>query len=402
MKYFIVCGEASGDLHASHLITALRERDRKAQFRFFGGDLMAAAAGTRGKLLRHYKQLAYMGFIQVLLHARTILKGLQQCKAAIREWQPDCVILVDYPGFNLRIASYVKRRGICPVVYYIPPKIWAWKEHRIRAIRRYTDRVLSILPFEPYYYQESHGFEVEYVGNPTYDEIAAHLKSTGRDIADASTFGQNGRKAADIIALLPGSRRQEISGNLPTMLEALATLQDENVKRPFCFFIAAAPNIEDEVYERIIKRHAHGFRVDIWRKPTYDLLMTARAALVTSGTATLETAILDVPQVVCYHIMGGRFINWVQPYFLNCPFISLVNLIVGREIVPELVAADMNQEEVLERLREILDGDVREKMLADYAEMRSELGAVGAPEVAADSIMQLLGEHEPHKVGSIN
>ena len=240
------------------------------------------------------------------------------------------------------------------------------------------------------------------MGNPTYDEIAAHLKSTGRDIADASTFGQNGRKAADIIALLPGSRRQEISGNLPTMLEALATLQDENVKRPFCFFIAAAPNIEDEVYERIIKRHAHGFRVDIWRKPTYDLLMTARAALVTSGTATLETAILDVPQVVCYHIMGGRFINWVQPYFLNCPFISLVNLIVGREIVPELVAADMNQEEVLERLREILDGDVREKMLADYAEMRSELGAVGAPEVAADSIMQLLGEHEPHKVGSIN
>lgn len=390
MKYFIICGEASGDLHASHLITALRSRDNNARFRFFGGDLMMEAAGKRGTLLRHYTTLAYMGFIQVILHARTILRGLKECKTAIEEWRPDCVIMVDYPGFNLRIASYVKKHHLCPVVYYIPPKIWAWKEHRIKSIRRFTDRVLSILPFEEDYYRDSHDFEVEYVGNPTYDEIAQHLAEKGKDIADADTFGQNGRKAADIIALLPGSRIQEIKGNLPVMLEAVAALQDENVKRPFCFFIGAVPNIDDKVYEQMIRRHAHGIRVDIWRKPVYDLLLTTRAALVTSGTATLETAILDVPQVVCYHVMGGRFINWVQPYFLNCPFISLVNLIAGRAIVPELVAADMKMPEILDHLREILDGEVREKMLEDYGEMRERLGKVGAPEAAADSIVRLL------------
>ena len=176
MKYFIICGEASGDLHASHLITALRHRDKQARFRFFGGDLMAAAAGHRGTLLRHYSTLAYMGFVQVLLHAGTILRGMAECKRALTEWKPDCIILVHYPGFNLRMAKFAKDNAICPVVYYIPPKIWAWKTHSIHQIRRYVDCVLSILPFEEDYYREQHNYEVHYVGNPTYDEIAAHLE----------------------------------------------------------------------------------------------------------------------------------------------------------------------------------------------------------------------------------
>lgn len=395
MKYFIISGEASGDLHASHLIAALRERDRQARFRFFGGELMAAAAGHRGTLLRHYRTLAYMGFVQVLLHAGTILRGLKQCKAAIAQWQPDCVILVDYPGFNLRIAKFVRQAGICPTVYYIPPKIWAWKEHRIEAIRRYADAVLSILPFEPDYYRQRHGYDVEYVGNPTYDEVARHLQESGRDIMRPETYGQCGRVAADIIALLPGSRRQEIEANLPIMLRALAQLQDENVKRPFTTFVAAAPNTDDALYERLIARHAGGYRVDVWRKPTYDLLLAARAALVTSGTATLETAILDVPQVVCYHIRGGRFVNWVKPYFLKCRYISLVNLIAERSVVPELIAADMAPHRLHDHLKAILDGEARERQLEGYAEVRRRLGSVGAPAAAADCIRRIVGRKNP-------
>lgn len=397
MKYFIICGEASGDLHASHLITALRQRDKNAKFQFFGGELMASAAGHRGTLLRHYSTLAYMGFIQVLLHAGTILRGMRECKQAMSDWKPDCVILVDYPGFNLRMAKFVKDTALCPVIYYIPPKIWAWKEHRIRQIRRYTDKVLSILPFEKEYYNEKHGYDVQYVGNPTYDEIAEYLETAGRDIAHIETYGQDGRMAADIIALLPGSRIHEITSNLPVMLEAVAKLQDENVKRPFTIFVAAAPNTNDELYAQIIARHAHGVRVDVWKNNVYDLLLKARVALVTSGTATLETAILDVPQVVCYHIRGGRFVNWVKPYFLKCQYISLVNLITSREIVPELIAADMNPLCVHDHLQEIVDGDARNRMLKGYAEMRERLGAVGAPAAAADEIIRMLRKNNGKK-----
>lgn len=387
MKYFIICGEASGDLHASHLISALRHRDKNARFRFFGGDLMAAAAGHRGTLLRHYSTLAYMGFVQVLLHAGTILRGMRECKRAMTEWKPDCIILVDYPGFNLRMAKFAKDTALCPVVYYIPPKIWAWKAHRIRQIRRYVDCVLSILPFEEEYYREKHGYEVHYVGNPTYDEIAAHLAEGGRDITHIETYGQEGRPPADIIALLPGSRRQEITANLPVMLKAVAQLQDEHVKRPFTIFVAAAPNTDEALYAQLIAKHAHGVRVDLWKRNVYDLLLAARVALVTSGTATLETAILDVPQVVCYHIRGGRFVNWVRPYFLKCPYISLVNLIAAREVVPELIAADMTPRCLHDHLQAIVDGNERERMLRGYTAMRERLGAVGAPEAAADSII---------------
>ena len=389
MKYFIICGEASGDLHASHLITALRHRDKQARFRFFGGDLMAAAAGHRGTLLRHYSTLAYMGFVQVLLHAGTILRGMAECKRALTEWKPDCIILVDYPGFNLRMAKFAKDNAICPVVYYIPPKIWAWKTHRIHQIRRYVDCVLSILPFEEDYYREQHNYEVHYVGNPTYDEIAAHLEEQGHDITRIETCGQTGRPPADIIALLPGSRRQEICANLPVMLKAVAQFQDEHVKRPFTIFVATAPNTDETLYAHLIAKHARGVRVDLWKRNVYDLLLAARVALVTSGTATLETAILDVPQVVCYHIRGVRFVNWVRPFLLKCPYISLVNLIAAHEVVPELIAADMTPHCLQLHLQAIVDGDDRERMLQGYAAVRGRLGAVGAPQAAAGHIVRI-------------
>lgn len=407
MKYFLIAGEASGDLHASHLITALRERDAEAQFRFYGGDLMAEAATTStsatvpdssepavthtatvpgasvssaevSPLLRHYKTLAYMGFVQVVLHARTILRGMEECKAAITDFAPDCVILIDYPGFNLKIAKWVKKSLIgTPVYYYISPKIWAWKEHRIKDIRAYVDRLFSILPFEVDFFEGKHHYPISYVGNPTYDEVTAYLREHGIDsVAD----GQPNPNRTDTIALLPGSRKQEISDNLRIMLSAVGN-------RPHT--IAAAPSIDDDFY------HHHAPNAEIVRDRTYDLLLNARAALVTSGTATLEAALLGCPQVVCYKMTGGRFINWVRPYFLSCPFISLVNLIADREVVPELIAADMNPKTVATHLRAILDGPdatspAREAQLQGYALIRKRLASPGAPQRAAEEIINLL------------
>lgn len=379
MKYFLIAGEASGDLHASHLISALRQQDPQAEFRFYGGDLMASAAGTAESLLRHYKTLAYMGFIQVALHARTILRGMAQCKAAIAEWAPDAIILVDYPGFNLKIARWAKAElPHTPIYYYISPKIWAWKEYRIKDIRASVDRLFSILPFEVDYFAKRHGYPITYVGNPTFDEVAAYLAERGEDISRIETYGQQAEGREDIVALLPGSRKQEINDNLRIMLEAISRAGTPRV------VIAGAPGIDDAFYRTIAPT------ATIVRGKTYDLLRSARMALVTSGTATLEAALFDVPQVVCYKMTGGRFINLIRPYIIKCPYISLVNLIADAEVVPELVAAEMNAAALERHLRSLADGPAREAQLRGYDRVRQRLGTVGAPQNAAREIVGLL------------
>ena len=379
MKYFLIAGEASGDLHAAHLMKALLAIDPTASFRYYGGDCMQAVGGT---LLCHYRHLAYMGFVQVALHLPTILRGMRRCKAEIARWRPDAVILVDYPGFNLKIAKYVSRQSLCPVFYYISPKIWAWKEHRIHAIRHCVDRLFSILPFEVDFFEKKHHYPISYVGNPTMDEVSAYLSEHGQPRPDGHT-----------IALLPGSRRQEITDNLSRMLQAVKPLCVKGgAESPWQIRIAVAPAMPRELYTGIVQRAGMPARsVQLVEGQTYGLLHHATAALVTSGTATLETALFRVPQVVCYFMRCGWLVSRIRPYFLQVPFISLVNLIVGREVVPELVAGDMTAEEVRRRLLHILPGAPgRAAMLQGYDELAAKLGQPGAPRRAAAEITQLL------------
>ena len=379
MKYFLIAGEASGDLHAAHLMKALLAIDPSASFRYYGGDCMQAVGGT---LLCHYRHLAYMGFVQVALHLPTILRGMRRCKAEIARWRPDAVILVDYPGFNLKIAKYVSRQSLCPVFYYISPKIWAWKEHRIHAIRHCVDRLFSILPFEVDFFEKKHHYPISYVGNPTMDEVSAYLSEHGQPRPDGHT-----------IALLPGSRRQEITDNLSRMLQAVKPLCVKGgAESPWQIRIAVAPAMPRELYTGIVQRAGMPARsVQLVEGKTYGLLHHATAALVTSGTATLETALFRVPQVVCYFMRCGWLVSRIRPYFLQVPFISLVNLIVGREVVPELVAGDMTAEEVRRRLLHILPGAPgRAAMLQGYDELAAKLGQPGAPRRAAAEITQLL------------
>ena len=379
MKYFLIAGEASGDLHAAHLMKALLAIDPSASFRYYGGDCMQAVGGT---LLCHYRHLAYMGFVQVALHLHTILRGMRRCKAEIARWRPDAVILVDYPGFNLKIAKYVSRQALCPVYYYISPKIWAWKEHRIHAIRRHVDRLFSILPFEVDFFEKKHHYPISYVGNPTMDEVSAYLSEHGQPRPDGHT-----------IALLPGSRRQEITDNLSRMLQAVKPLCVKGgAESPWQIRIAVAPAMPRELYTGIVQRAGMPARsVQLVEGQTYGLLHHATAALFTSGTATLETALFRVPQVVCYFMRCGWLVSRIRPYFLQVPFISLVNLIVGREVVPELVAGDMTAEEVRRRLLHILPGAPgRAAMLQGYDELAAKLGQPGAPRRAAAEITQLL------------
>ena len=377
MKYFLIAGEASGDLHAAHLMKALRRADDHAQFRYYGGDEMASQGG---KLLCHYRNLAYMGFIPVMLHLPQILKGMARCKRHIREWKPDAVILVDYPGFNLDIAQYVKAQALCPVFYYISPKIWAWKEHRIHHIRANVDRLFSILPFEVNFFEKKHHYPISYVGNPTVDEVSLYLSRHDKP-----------RAATPTIALLPGSRQQEIKDNLLRMLRAAAPYTDH-----YRLVIAAAPAIDLDVYHRLIARaHIDASRVDIVKGQTYHILHSATAALVTSGTATLETALFRVPQVVCYYIACGKLVAWLRRHLLKVPYISLVNLVLGREAVRELVANDMTPVKVEAALRRILPGgEDRQRQLADYEEMARRLGTPGAPERAAREMVDIL--RRPH------
>lgn len=375
MKYFLIAGEASGDLHAAHLMRALRELDVDAQFQYYGGDEMQAVGGT---LLRHYKDLAYMGFISVALHLRTILRGMASCKEQIRRWHPDVVILVDYPGFNLSIAKTVHAEALCPVYYYISPKIWAWKENRIKRIKRDVDALFSILPFEVNFFEKKHHYPITYVGNPTMDEVSAYADVHGAPEPDGRT-----------LALLPGSRTAEVESNLDIMLQAAAPhLEGGKLEA----VIAAAPALPQELYEKVIARSGVPREcVQLERGDTYGLLHRATAALVTSGTATLETALFRVPQVVCYHLRCGRFIRAVRPYFLKVPYISLVNLVADRAVVPELVGSDMNASLLGRHLAAILPGGAaRAQQLADYDDVAHRLGAPGAPRHAAEAIIRRL------------
>lgn len=379
MKYYLIAGEASGDLHASHLMAALKTEDRQAEFRCFGGDMMQAQGA---ELVCHYRDIAFMGIIQVILHARTILRALARCKKDILQWQPDVVILVDYPGFNLKIASYVKRHTSIPVYYYISPKIWAWKEHRIHAIRRDVDELFSILPFEVDFYEQKHHYPIHYVGNPSVDEVAAYEVAHP---ADSEAFRrENGLDERPVIALLAGSRYQEIQANLPRMLTAAEPFADR-----YQLVLAAAPGVEPAFYAQWVA----GKPVSILCDQTFRILQHSEAALVTSGTATLETALFRVPQVVCYYMRMGRIVSFGRRFVLKIPYISLVNLIASAEVVPELVADGMTVANVRSHLNDILPGgSQREAQLNGYRLMAERLGEPGAPQRAAQCMVSLLRE----------
>ena len=372
MKYYLIVGEASGDLHASHLMQSLKEIDADAQFRFFGGDMMTAVGGTR---VRHYKELAYMGFVPVLLHLPTILRNMKMCKQDITQWNPDCVILVDYPGFNLKIAEYVKSHTNIPVYYYISPKIWAWKEYRIKNIKRDVDELFSILPFEVDFFEKKHHYPIHYVGNPTADEVKAFLKKNPTQAPPLEGT------VKPLIALLAGSRKQEIKDNLPPMLETVRGYEND-----YQIVVAGAPSIEPEYYQQFMQ----GAQAEIVFGQTYQLLSKACAALVTSGTATLETCLFGVPQVVCYKTPLPKLIGFARRHLLKVKYISLVNLVAGREVVRELVAESFSVANIRSELTKILSGEAREKMLKGYQEVARALGDEKAPDNAARMMFERL------------
>ena len=371
MKYYLIVGEASGDLHASHLMQSLKNLDSNAQLRFFGGDLMTAVGGT---CVRHYRDLAYMGFIPVLLHLPKILRNMQMCKDDIVSWHPDCVILVDYPGFNLKIAKFVKSKTNIPVFYYISPKIWAWKEYRIKSIKRDVDELFSILPFEVDFFEGKHHYPIHYVGNPTAAEVREFLNTS----SNPNTLGI---QKSPIIALLAGSRQQEIKDNLPAMLEAVKPYEAD-----YQIVLAGAPGIEPNYYAPFIE----GRKVQVVFNQTYALLSLAHAALVTSGTATLETCLFRVPQVVCYKLPLPKIADFVRRHLIKVKYVSLVNLIADREVVTELLGRTFTVDHIRCELAKILDGPARTAMLEGYEEVSSRLGDQIAPDNAASLIIKKL------------
>lgn len=375
MKYYLIVGEASGDLHASNLMKALMAEDPEAEFRFFGGDLMAAVGGT---CVKHYRELAYMGFIPVLLHLRTIFSNMDRCKHDIEAWKPGVLILVDYPGFNLKIAAYIKKHTQIPIYYYISPKIWAWKEYRIKNIRRDVDKLFSILPFEVDFFR-GHNYPVDYVGNPCVDAVDSFLRT---DAETKEQFCQrlNLESSRPIIALLAGSRKQEIKDNLSRMMEASRSFPQ------YQFVIAGAPGIDPEFYNHYLSNGAK-----IVFGETYRLLRHSEAALVTSGTATLETALFRVPQVVCYYTAVGKLVSFLRRHILKVKYISLVNLVSGSEVVTELVADGMTVDNIRRELSTIIEGGSRRmQMLSDYDRMIQILGSPGASERAAKLMVKYL------------
>lgn len=363
MRYYLIAGEASGDLHASNLMKAIKGYDKEADFRYFGGDLMEQQGGV---LVKHYRDMAFMGFIPVLMNIKTILHNMRICQEDIRNYHPDVVILVDYPGFNLKIAKYVKTKLGLPVHYYISPKIWAWKQYRIHSFRKYVDHIYSILPFEQDFYKKLH-YEVDYVGNPSVDSVHKYLNDMAVD--RTSFFRMNHIEARQVIAILPGSRKHEIKDNMPLMLKVAR-------KHPqYSIIIAGAPGIEPDYYKQFM---VDG-RINIIFGQTYQLLQHSDFALVTSGTATLETALFRVPQVVCYSVIGGTLANIVFKYCFHTPYISLVNLIRGQEVVKELFGGLFKETTVDNELsRLISDTRYRENMLSEYDEMINILGKPGA------------------------
>lgn len=380
MKYYLIVGEASGDLHASRLMRSLKKYDELAEFRFFGGDLMAAEGGTR---VKHYKELAYMGFVPVLLHLGTIFSNMKRCKEDIVAWKPDVVILVDYPGFNLSIAKFLKKNTLIPVYYYISPKIWAWKEWRIKSIKRDVSEMFSILPFEVPFYEQKHKFPIHYVGNPTAQEVA-EFRAGYHQTYEEFCRENNLDSRKPIVALLAGSRLQEIKDNLPAMIEVAERFED------YQMVLAGAPSIEDEYYDKFLE----GTPVRVVKNKTYQLLSHTTAALVTSGTATLETALFNVPQVVCYETPLPKLIRFAFNHVLKVDYISLVNLVANKEVVPEMFADKFTIDGIANELYKILPGQpARERMLAEYQEVVRELGSKVAPDEAASIMVDLLRKH---------
>lgn len=367
MKYYIIAGEASGDLHGSNLMKALKQKDSTAEFRFWGGDLMAQQGGT---LVKHYRDLAFMGFLEVAMNLRTILNNIKFCKEDIKNNRPDVLILVDYPGFNLRIAKFAKELGI-KVVYYISPQLWAWKEGRVEIIKKYVDEMMVILPFEEDFYKK-HGVHSRFVGHPLLDAI-----STLQNI-DVEVFKkENNLNEKEIIALLPGSRKQEVEKMLEMMLSVRPYFKE------YQFVIAGAPSLPKEFYQNYVDENVH-----FVSNKTYDLLRCSKAALVTSGTATLETALLNVPEVVCYR--GSKISYAIAKRLVkNIKYISLVNLIMDREVVKELIQNDLNTNNLVEELKKILETEKRTPLLRDYDLLREKLGGKGASENAADVILKV-------------
>ena len=358
MKYFIIAGEASGDLHASNLMAALKEQDSQTEFCFLGGDLMAAQGG---KMIRHYRDMAFMGFVPVLLHARTILQNIKDCKHAILDFQPDALILVDYPSFNLKMAQFVKENlKNVPVFYYISPKLWAWKEYRLKSIKKYVDKVYSILPFEVDWYKQR-DYTVDYVGNPCVDAVANRQH---KDEPRESFLQRNDLPDRPILALLAGSRVQEIKSSLPKMLEAASAYPDYQV------VIAGAPSIDKSLYESYLKDYS----AKIVFGETYELLQQSELAVVTSGTATLETALLRVPQVVVYMISGGWIFHQILNLFIRVENVSLVNLIANKRLVSELLIEDFTVENLKKEISRLLQKEYRDEVLAGYDQLIETLG----------------------------
>ena len=378
MKYFIIAGEASGDLHGSRLIAELKRRDPEAQFRFFGGDLMAQAVGAEPVV--HYRNMAFMGFVNVLLNIDKIFHLQRLAEREVVSFSPDKVVLIDYPGFNLRFAKFVKTHlPSVEVDYYIAPKLWAWKEYRLKAIKRYVDRMFTIFPFETEWFG-LRGYGVEYVGNPSVDSVAAFMVEP----FDEMQFRvENGLDERPIVALLAGSRRQEIRSCLPIMVQLAERYPD------YQFVVAAAPGVEPEFYKEILRHETRDTRcrVRLVGGGTYSLLRIARAAIVNSGTATLEATLFRVPQVVVYKVFGGRLTMMLKPLLIKTPWVSLVNIIAGREVVTELLAHNYTLESAKAELDKIIvDGEVRQGMLRAYDEIIDVLGAAGADARCAEKI----------------
>lgn len=378
MKYYLIAGEASGDLHASRLMRAIKEKDHKAEFRFIGGDLMAEVGGS---MLKHYRELAYMGFIPVLLHLRTILSNMEACKKDIERVCPDVLILIDYPGFNLNIAKFVHSHTNIPVFYYISPKIWAWKEYRIKNIKRDIDGLFSILPFEVDFFENKHHYPIHYVGNPTADEVEEFKNAYTESFGEFTS--RNCLADKQIIALLAGSRKQEIKDNLPHMIRAAKRVAGNSCQ----IVIAGAPGIDRSYYDEFIR----GKGVEIVFNQTYELLFHSRVAAVTSGTATLETALFNVPQVVCYETPLPKIVGFLRRHLLKVKYISLVNLIANRTVVKELVADSFSEDNIAAELSALVaDGKERSAMLEGYADVKRILGEKHAAENAAEKMIGYL------------
>ncbi|MEL7421878.1 MAG: lipid-A-disaccharide synthase [Bacteroidota bacterium] len=372
MKYYLIAGEASGDLHGSYLVRALKEEDPQGDFRCWGGDLMAAAGAD---VQKHYRELAFMGFVEVLLNIRTILRNFKLCKGDILAYQPDALILIDYPGFNLRMAKWAKAQGI-PVYYYISPQIWAWHTSRVHQIKANVDRMFVILPFEEPFYQK-YNVEVDYVGHPLLDAIADRS-------ADEQFRSRNGLSEQPIIALLPGSRKQEISRMLDVMLSTAEQFPGHQ------FVIAGAPSQDRAYYNQLLQQYGTPANVSLVEDQTYELLQEAKAALVTSGTATLETALMRCPQIVCYR--GSSISYAIAKRVIQVKYISLVNLIMDAPLVKELIQDEFNTEHLTTALQELLQEEEQTRLAEGYAILHKKLGEGGAARRCAGLITSYLSE----------